>query len=344
MPVPFCSDMHPVSINRPLRWFVVACVLFLLTVNARADEPILIRFSHVTSEATPKGHGAALFKKTVEERLAGKVRVEIYPRALKYNDDQALLALLFGDIELAAPSFAKFRSFSRQIQVFDLPFLFSDVDAVKRFQRSEAGVELLDSMLSHGIKGLAYWDNGMRVMSANRPLRKPQDFKRLRFRIEPSAVMQAQYRALGAATVPMPFKQVREALKMGLVTGQENAWSNIRSKGFHDFHRYFTEAGHSFLGYMLVTNADFWAKLPDQVRTELENIIQEVTAEVNKNARDKAKADRQRVIDSKKADVITLTDAELEEWRTLLTPIWKKFESQIGTEILEQATLANQAR
>lgn len=327
-----------------MRLTVLIGMLVLAAVHAYAAEPILIRFSHVTSEATPKGHGALLFKKLVEQRLAGKVRVEIYPRALKFNDDQALLALLFGDIELAAPSFAKFRSFSRQIQVFDLPFLFSDVDAVHRFQRSNAGVKLLDSMLSHGIKGLTYWDNGMRVMSANRPLRTPQDFKRLRFRIEPSAVMQAQYRALGVATVPMPFKQVREALKMGLVTGQENAWSNIHSKGFHDFQKYFTEARHSFLGYMLVTNAEFWRNLPADIRAELEKIIQEVTVEVNKNAREKADTDRQRVIDSKKAEVLTLTDTELEEWRAVLTPIWKKFESQIGKEIMEQAMQANQAR
>ena len=327
-----------------MRLTVLIGMLFLFAVNAHAADPILIRFSHVTSEATPKGLGAALFKKLAEDRLQGKVRVEIYPRALKFNDDQALLALLFGDIELAAPSFAKFRSFSRQIQVFDLPFLFSDVDAVNRFQRSEAGRQLLDSMLPQEIKGLAYWDNGMRVMSANRPLRTPKDLKRLRFRIEPSAVMQAQYRALGAATVPMPFGQVREALKMGLVTGQENAWSNIRSQGFHDFQKYFTEARHSFLGYMLVTSANFWTTLPPEIRIELEKIIQEVTVAVNKNAREKAKTDRQQVIDSKKAEVITLTDAELEDWRTLLKPIWKQFEPQIGKEIMEQAIKADQMR
>ncbi len=141
-----------VRLSWAMRVMVLIGMLVVVAVNVHAAEPILIRFSHVTSEATPKGYGAVLFKKLAEERLAGKVRVEIYPRALKFNDDQALLALLFGDIELAAPSFAKFRSFSRQIQVFDLPFLFSDIDAVNRFQRSEAGVKLLDSMLS--------WDQG----------------------------------------------------------------------------------------------------------------------------------------------------------------------------------------
>ncbi len=326
------------------RWIAFICLVSFVSVAARAAEPVLIRFSHVTSEATPKGHGAALFKKLAEERLAGKVRVEIYPRALKFNDDQALLALLFGDIELAAPSFSKFRSFSRKIQVFDLPFLFSDVDAVHRFQKSEAGRGLLDSMLSQGIKGLAYWDNGMRVMSANRPLRTPKDLKRLRFRIEPSAVMQAQYRALGVATVPMPFKQVREALKMGLVKGQENAWSNIYSNGFHDYQRYFTEARHSFLGYMLVTSAEFWAGLPPEIRVELDKIVGEVTEKVNQNAREKAEQDRQRVIDSRKAEVTTLTDTQLEEWRKLLTPIWKQFEHEIGTDIIEQAMSANRSR
>ncbi len=320
---------------------VVLCVLFLSAAIARADDPILIRFSHVTSEATPKGHGAELFKKLAEERLGGKVRVEVYPRSLKFNDDQALLALLFGDIELAAPSFSKFRSYSRQMQVFDLPFLFSDVDAVHRFQAGEAGRQLLDSMVPLGIKGLAYWDNGMRVMSANRPLRVPEDADGLRFRIEPSAVMQVQYRALGVATVPMPFGQVREGLKMGLVGGQENAWSNIYSKGFHDFQKYFTEARHSFLGYMLVTNAEFWSGLPPEVRGELEKIVREVTVEVNRIAGEKAQSDRQRVIESKKAEVITLSDTELEAWRAVLKPVWSAFEPQIGREIIEQAQRAN---
>ena len=131
---------------------------------------------------------------------------------------------------------------------------------------------------------------------------------------------------------------------MGLVTGQENAWSNIRSQGFHDFQKYFTEARHSFLGYMLVTSANFWTTLPPEIRIELEKIIQEVTVAVNKNAREKAKTDRQQVIDSKKAEVITLTDAELEDWRTLLKPIWKQFEPQIGKEIMEQAIKADQMR
>jgi C4-dicarboxylate-binding protein DctP len=320
----------------------IAVLMMTVAVSvARADDPILIRFAHVTGDNTPKGQGATLFKQRVEERLAGKVRVEIFPRSLKFNDNQVMLALLFRDVELAAPSLAKFRSFSPKLQLFDLPFLFDDVEAVHRFQASEAGRKLLDSMVDRGFKGLAFWENGMRAMSANRPLRAPADLKGLRFRIEPSAVMQAQYRALRVATVPMPFKQVREALKLGLVTGQENAWSNIYSKRFDDFQKYFLDLGHSYLGYMLVTSGEFWNSLPPDIRSELEAIINEVTAEVNRIAREKAQSDRQRIIDAAQTKILTPTPEEREEWQRVLKPIWKKFEAEIGKELIEAATQAN---
>ena len=325
------------------------CLLALLLVlgmlsSVEATEPIVIRFSHVVGEDTPKGLGAALFQRLVSERLNGRVSVEIYPSARKFNDDQALLALIFGDIELAAPSFSKFRGFSKQLQVFDLPFLFPGTEAVHRFQTSAAGQSLLDSMTSQGLQGLAYWDNGMRAMSANTPLRRPEDIAGLRFRIEPSRVMEAQYRALDVATVPLPFKYVAEALKMGLVDGQENAWSNIYAQGFHQYQRYFTDVGHSFLGYMLVTNVEFWNRLPSDVRTTLEQIIAQVSAEVNRLASERAISDRQRVIDSGATEVINLSDAERAAWRERMLPIWEQFESQIGSEVLAAAVAAGPAR
>ncbi len=320
----------------------IAVLMMTVAVSvAQAAEPILIRFSHVTGDNTPKGQGAVLFKQRVEERLAGKVRVEIFPRSLKFNDNQVMLALLFGDVELAAPSLAKFRSFSPKLQLFDFPFLFDDVEAVHRFQASAAGRKLLGSMTDRGFKGLAFWENGMRAMSANRPLRVPADLKGLRFRIEPSAVMQAQYRALSVATVPMPFKQVRDALKLGLVTGQENAWSNIYSKRFDDFQKYFLDLGHSYLGYMLVTSAEFWDSLPPDTRSELEEIIVEVTAEVNRIAREKAQSDRQKIIDAGRAKIVTPTHEERQEWQRVLKPTWKKFEAEVGKELIEAAMQAN---
>ena len=328
-----------------MRRGLLAVLLALCAFSSvEAAEPILIRFSHVVGEDTPKGVGAALLQRLVSERLDGRVAVEVYPRSRKFNDNQALLALVFGDIELAAPSFSKFRAFSKQVQVFDLPFLFPGTDAVHRFQASAAGKDLLNSMTAQGLLGLAYWDNGMRAMSANKPLRRPEDIAGLRFRIEPSRVMEAQYQALDVATVPLPFKYVAEALKMGLVDGQENAWSNIYAQGFHEFQPYLTDVGHSFLGYMLVTNVEFWRQLPPDVRTPLEEIIAEVSAEVNRLAAERAISDRQRVIDSGRSEVITLSDAERATWRERMLPVWERFESQIGSEVLEAALASGRAQ
>lgn len=315
-------------------------LMALIAVPARADE-IVIRFSHVVGTDTPKGIGANLFKEKVAERLAGKVRVAVYPRSQKFTDDQVLLALLFGDVEMAAPSLAKFRSYSKSLQVFDLPFLFKDLDAVHAFQRGKTGRALLDSMIPRGIKGLAYWDNGARVISASRPLRVPDDAKGLIFRIEPSAVFQEQYARLGAVAIPMPFKRVTDAVREGLVKGQENAWSNIYSRRLHRFQRHFTEVGHSFLGYMVVTSDAFWQGLPADIRVELESILDEVTAEVNRLAGEKAESDRRAVAAAEGVEVLRLTPAERKAWRQRLTPVWKTFEAEIGTEVIKAAQAAN---
>jgi C4-dicarboxylate-binding protein DctP len=303
------------------------------------DDPIVIRFSHVVGENTPKGIGANRFKQLTEERLAGKVRVEVYPSSRRFTDDEALTALLFGDLELAAPSLAKFRRFTKRLQVFDLPFLFDDVEAVHRFQASEPGQALLGTMVDRGIKGLAYWDNGMRVMSANKPLRTPADVEGLTFRIEPSRVMEMQYRALGATTLRLPFKKVFDALDIGLVDGQENAWSNIASQGFHKVQKSFTATSHSFLGYMVVTNAGFWEALPNDIRTTLEEILAEVSVEVNRIAAEQASSGQQAVAAA--ANVLIPTAEEREAWRRTLQPVWQDFEQQIGKEIIEAALAAN---
>jgi C4-dicarboxylate-binding protein DctP len=323
-------------------WAAVAIsfgVVFAASV-AEAAEAIRIRFSHVVGEATPKGVGAQRFKALAEQRLAGRVAVEIFPRAEKFDDEEVLLALLFGDVELAAPSFVQFQSFSRAFQVFDLPFLFKDVDHVHRFQESDAGHQLLQMVLPYGIQGLAYWDNGMRAMSAERPIRVPTDAAGLRFRIEPSKVFQEQYRRIGVVGIPIPFSRVTDAIREGLVDGQENAWSNIYSRRIHKLHDYHTELNHSFLGYMVVSRADFWQNLPPDVATTLQDILREVTLEVNQMARETARSDREKAIAEGKIEVHTPTGADLEVWRKAFLPVWSQFEKEIGGEILEAAVAA----
>lgn len=316
---------------------LVSVVVFATFVKA---EPVLIRFSHVVGENTPKGIGAKKFKELVEKRLAGKVQVEIYPGSQKFTDEQALLGLVFGDVEMAAPSFPKFRKFSRELQVFDLPFLFENVEEVHSFQQSAAGQKLLSSMEKRGIKGLTYWDNGMRVISANRPIKTPADLKGLNFRIEPSYVFQRQYALSGAVATPMPFKHLHDALRVGVVDGYENAWSNVLSRELHLLRPNFTEVGHSYLGYMVVTSVAFWEKLSPEIQKELTAILDEVTQVVNDLAKEKENADKKKVMANTKVKVITLGSAERQQWREAMMPVWKEFERDISPEIIQAAKAA----
>jgi len=315
--------------------------LFVLALSgmdlAAAEEPINIRFSHVVAETTPKGYGALEFKKRVEDRLAGRVTVEVYPRSEKFSDDEVFLALLFGDVEMAAPSLSKFRSYSPATQVFDLPFLFENTGHVQRFQNGSAGQDLLDSMLPRGIRGLAYWDNGMRVISANSPLLVPEDAKGLLFRIEPSSVIQAQYARIGVVGIPMPFKALTDAIRDGLIEGQENSWSNIYSRGIHKLHRYFTELNHTYQGYMVVTSTEFWDGLPPDIRAILSQILAEVTVEVNERANSEAVADRESALREADIEIIRPTDDAMARWRSAFMPVWSNYQADIGSDVLNAA-------
>ena len=315
-------------------------MLLFRTENLEAvdGDIIKIRFSHVVAENTPKGQGALLFKKLAEERLAGKVEIEILPDSVRFTDEQVLLGLLFGDVEIAAPSLAKFRRFSKSIQIFDLPFLFDDLEQVHQFQTGAIGKSLLDSMLSRGIKGLSYWDSGMRVISANRQLKAPADLANLLFRIEPSAVIETQYRSLGANTFVLPFNRVYDALKLGLVDGQENSWSNIASRKFYQVQSHLVETNHSFQGYMVVTSVHFWESLPPEIRDTLKQILDEVSLEVNRSSVEKQRDSRELVLKAMGKDrVYNLNNDERAAWRSAMQPIWEKFRSEIGDEVIDAA-------
>lgn len=301
------------------------------------EEPIVIRFSHVVGEDTPKGIAARMFQERVEERLGDRVRVEIYPRSQKFDDDEIFLALLFGDVEMGAPSLSKFRSYSSPTQVFDLPFLFADVDHVHRFQEGVVGQQLLQSMLPQDILGLAYWDNGMRVMSATKPVRAPADAEGLLFRIEPSTVTQEQWERIDVATFPMPFSRLVDAIQNGLIAGQANSWSNIHDRGIQRYHKHFTELDESYLGYMVITNHSFWQSLPADIREELEQILGEVSLEERKLAREKADQGKAGVLGAEGAELIELRPDDLEAWQEAWTPLWETFSDEIGRTVIDAA-------
>jgi C4-dicarboxylate-binding protein DctP len=321
----------------------VAAIALSLSTIAFADKPIVIKFSHVVADSTPKGQGALMFKKLAEERLPGKVKVEVYPNSQLFGDAKEMEALALGDVQMIAPSLAKFDKFTPKLQVFDLPFLFDDMAAVDRFQNSPTGKQLLNSMENKGFLGLAYWHNGLKQLSAGKPLRKPEDAAGLKFRVQNSDVLVDQFKAVGGNPQKLAFAEVYQALQTGTVDGAENPWSNIYTQKFYEVQPYITESNHGLLDYMVVTNADFWNGLPQDVRGELEKILAEVTVAVNKRADDINREQRQKIIDSGKSEIIKLEPAQVEAWRTAMQPVWKKYEKEIGADVIKAAQAANKA-
>ncbi|MBK3464797.1 MULTISPECIES: TRAP transporter substrate-binding protein [Pseudomonas] len=329
---------------KSLRNAVVCALALGVSGLALAADPIVIKFSHVVAEQTPKGQGALLFQKLVEERLKDKVKVEVYPNSSLFGDGKEMEALLLGDVQLIAPSLAKFEQYTPKLQLFDLPFLFNDISAVDRFQRSPQGQELLKSMESKNITGLAYWHNGMKQLSANKKLVVPGDARGLKFRVQASAVLDEQFKAVKANPRKLSFAEVYQSLQTGVVNGAENPYSNIFSQKMHEVQKFITESDHGLLDYMLITNTKFWNGLPPDVRTELDKIIVEVTAQVNKDAEKLNQDAKQHIVDAKTTEIILLTPEQRGEWREKMKPVWAKFEGAIGADLIKAADASNQAQ
>src|SRR5690606_21032464 len=264
---------------------LAGAVALSISASALAQGPMVIKFSHVVAEATPKGQGALKFKEVAEKLLPGKVQVQVFPSSQLFGDAKEMEAVLLGDVQFIAPSLSKFDRYTKKIQLFDLPFLFDDIAAVDRFQQSAAGKSLLDSMTGKGIKGLGYWHNGMKQLSTNKDkLTRPDDVKGLKFRIQASDVLEAQFRALGANPQKMAFAEVYQALQTGRVDGQEDAWANIYSQKFHEVQKTIAQTDHGVIDYMVITNAEWWDGLPADIRAGLPKAMDEATAHSNKLA------------------------------------------------------------
>ena len=321
-------------------WALTLFTLMFIVGGAHA-EPYLIRFSHVVASDTPKGRAANLFKQLVEQRLQGKVSVEVYPNSKLYDDDDVLTTMLLNNNDkagiMAAPSLSKFLKFSRELQIFDLPFLFRNIDDVHRVVDSPIAGRLTVSLENKGIKALVFWDNGMKVFSVqgDKPLRSvPDDFEGKIFRVQNSNVHAAMIEALGGIPQRMPFKQVYLSLKQGTVDGEENTWSNIYTQKFHQVQDWITVSNHAYLGYLVVVSDRFWSNLPADIRSELETILKEVTA-ANRQFADEVNAEcRSNVEKSDYARLIELTPKELESWRQATRPVIEQFEQANGTELL----------
>jgi C4-dicarboxylate-binding protein DctP len=320
----------------------LAGALALAVAAAAQAQPIIVKVSHVVAEGTPKGQASLKFKELAEKKLPGKVQVQVFPSSQLFGDAKEMEALLLGDVQIIAPSLSKFSRYTKKLQLFDLPFLFDDIAAVDRFQHGPQGKALLESMRSKGIKGLGYWHNGMKQLSSDKDrLKRPEDVKGLKFRIQASDVLEAQFRALGANPQKMAFSEVYQALQTGVVDGQENTWSNIYTQKFYEVQKTIAETNHGVIDYMVITNARWWDGLPADVRKGLDEAMAEATKFGNDLANELNARDRKRIDDAGKAKIQTLGKDDLAAWRKAMAPVWKKFEGDIGKDLIDAAQQAN---
>ena len=302
---------------------------------------IVIKFSHVTNtDKHPKGIAAALLAERVNAEMNGTACMEVFPNSSLYNDDKALEAMLQGDLQLAAPSLSKFEKFTKQFRIFDLPFMFKNIEAVEAFQASANGQAMLDSMQNRGLQGLGYWHNGMKQMSANVPLIAPSDASGLKFRVQTSDVLAAQMAAIGGSPQKMAFAEVYGALQQGVVDGQENTWSNIFGQKYSEVQDGITQTDHGILDYLLVTSVDWLDSLEPAVRTQFLQIMQEVTDTRNKESTKVNEQAKQSII-ANGGVVRTLTPAQREVWVDAMRPVWKQFEADVGVENIKAAQEIN---
>ncbi|MCR8551012.1 DctP family TRAP transporter solute-binding subunit [Salipiger sp. P9] len=324
-----------------IRSGLAALTAMSIGCSAAFAAPITIKFAHVVAASGhPKGEAVAYFKQLVDERLAGKVALEVYPSGSLYGDDKVLEAMQLGDVQMAAPSLAKFERFTKAFQIFDLPFLFRDTAHAEAFQASDAGRSILSEMEKAGFVGLDYWSLGMKQLSANRPLVSPDDAKGLKFRVQPADIIEAQMKALGANPQVLAYAEAYNALQSGVVDGAENPWANIWSAKFYEVQDGITETNHGAMGYVLVTSSEFWDGLPDDIRAELRAIIDEVTlrerdlaASMNAGARDK--------IAAAGSTIRELTPDQRQAWVTAMKPVWDAFEDEIGADLIAAASAAS---
>ncbi len=322
-----------------------SAALMLGTAAASAncdDGELVIKFSHVTaSTGHPKGEAAELLAKRVNEEMNGKACMEVFPNSQLFNDNKVLEALLLGDVQLAAPSLAKFEKYTKKFRLFDLPFLFENMDAVDRFQNSENGQAMLDSMQRKGLQGLSYWHNGIKNFSANKPLVKPSDAAGLKFRVQTSEVAAAMIEALDANPQKLAFAEVYGALQTGVVDGQENTWSNIYTKKFFEVQDGITETNHQVLDYLVVTSTEWWDGLDPEIRDQLKKIMDEVAAERNALSTQINAKNRAKILEA--GGVIRELNAEQRQaWVDVMKPVWDQFKDDIGQNLIDAALASNQ--
>jgi C4-dicarboxylate-binding protein DctP len=311
--------------------------LALIGPPASADGPIVIKFSHVVAADTPKGKAADKFKELAEKYTDGKVKVEVYPNSTLYKDKEELEALQLGAVQMLAPSNSKFGPIGiKEFEVFDLPYILPDLKTLRKVTDGPLGARLLKLLDNKGMTGLAYWDNGFKQMTANKKIVAPSDYKGLKFRIQSSKVLEAQFRSLGAIPQVMAFSEVYQALQTGVVDGQENTWSNIYTQKMHEVQKYAITTNHGYIGYVVVVNKKFWDGMPPDIRAACEKAMKEATEFGNSQSAKENDDALEAIKKTGKTEIVTLTPEQDEAMRKAMMPVYKDVASRVGQPLIDE--------
>ncbi|WP_243405348.1 DctP family TRAP transporter solute-binding subunit [Solimicrobium silvestre] len=311
----------------------------MITGSNYAQTTIVIKFSHVVANDSPKGLAAIHFKELAEKMTKGRVRVDVYPNSKLYKDNEELEALQLGVVQMLAPSLSKLSALGfHEFEVFDLPYLFPNKEALHRVTQGPIGRDLLSRLETKNIVGLGIWDNGFKSMSANKPIHTPDDMRGLKMRIQPSKVIATQMRDLGATPLTLSFTYAIDSLRFGLADGTENPPSNFYMMQFIDLQKYLTLTNHGYLGYAVIVNKKFWEDLPAEIRVQLSSAMNETTKFANAMAQQQNELDLAAIRSSGKTTVYELTEAERIQWRKALLPVQQQMETRIGKETLNAVT------
>ena len=320
-----------------LAFAVVAALLVSIAGVAHAQQPIVIKFSHVVALDTPKGKAAEFFKKAAEERTKGRVKVEVYPNSSLFKDGEEMEALQLGSVQMLAPSVAKFGPLGvREFEVFDLPYIFDSRDDLHKVTMGPVGAQLFKKLEGKGLTGLAFWDNGFKDMSANKPIRVPADYKGLKMRIQSSKVLGDEMKALGAIPQVMAFSEVYQALQTGVVDGTENPPSNFYTQKMQEVQKYLALTEHGVIEYAVIVNKKFWDGLPPDIRTTLEGAMKDATKFANDIAQKENDDALEAVKKSGKTEILTLTADQKAAMKKALVAVHKENESRVGKDIIEE--------
>ncbi len=319
-----------------LKHLLIGALIVALPTTALAT-PIVIKFSHVVAQQTPKGQAANYFKKLAEERTKGRVKVEVYPNSQLFKDQEEMEALQMGSVQMLAPSLAKFGPLGlKEFEVFDLPFIFDSYAELHKVTQGPVGAKLLKKLETKGLIGLAYWDNGFKVMSDNKPLRNVADFRGQKMRIQSSKVLESEMRSVGAIPQVMAFSEVYQALQTGVVDGTENPPSNLYTQKMHEVQKYITLSNHGYLGYAVLVNKKFWMGLPADIRKILEGAMRDATIFANNVAKKDNDDAMAAVRKSGRCQIITLTPRERAAWKKAMDKAHKDNMGRIGVDVVKE--------